>query len=212
MPIILIATLAKQEYSVGTLAEIFVAIGTVALAVATYWSTSQGHKQAKRDRIAREMDLLILPLMRAFREIDSRGVDSKWWELNIGPMRIMTNPVAAQRFRDAVNSIEQYRYLAPEKLRRLIDEFLLGLRDMERGKDSLNIVDFQHGLVTATKRLYYSVNVKGGLVEERSYELTKELDSLNKDYISKMHDLWSDIWKRIKGKQKPPLLYPREII
>ena len=124
----------------------------------------------------------------------------------------MTNPVAAQRFRDAVNSIEQYRYLAPEKLRRLIDEFLLGLRDMERGKDSLNIVDFQLGLVTATKRLYYSVNVKGGLVEERSYELTKELDSLNKDYISKMHDLWSDIWKRIKRKRKPPLLYPREII
>jgi hypothetical protein len=70
MPIILIATLTKQEYSVGTLAEIFVAIGTVALAVATYGSTSQGHKQAKRDRIAREMDLLILPLMRAFREID----------------------------------------------------------------------------------------------------------------------------------------------
>lgn len=201
-PIILNATLTQPEYSASTLAEIFVAIGTIALAIATYWSTLQGHRQIKRDRITKEMDLLILPLMAAFREIDSRGVDSKWWELYTGPM---TNPVAAQRFRDAINNIEQHKYLAPEKLRRLIDEFMLRLRDMERGNDSLNIGNFQPKLVRATNNLYYSVNVKGGLIEIRSYELTKELDSLNKDCISKIHDYCADIWKRIR-KRKPPEL------
>jgi hypothetical protein len=205
-PIVLNAALIQPEYSVATLAEIFVAIGTIALAVATYWSTLQGNRQIKRDRITKEMDLLILPLLIAFREINSRGVESEWWNLYYSPMRTMTNPVAAQRFRDAVKSIEQYRYLAPEKLRRLIDEFLLRLRDMERGKDSGNIGDFQQELVSSTKKLYYSINVEGGLVEQRSYELTKELDTLNKSFISKIHDSCEDLRKRIRRKRNPPLL------
>jgi len=206
-PIILNATLSQPEWSVSALAEILVAIGTVALAAATYWSTLQGHKQAKRDRIIREMDFLILPLMTAFREIDSRGSDSEWWKLYIGQMRTMTNPVAAQRFREAIKNIEQYRYLAPEELRRLINEFVLRLKDMERGNDSINIGNFQPQLIRATRNLYYSSNVVGGLVEERSYELTKELDSLNKSYISRIHDHWVGIWVRIRRNKKPPLLW-----
>ena len=53
-------------------------------------------------------------------------------------MGTKTDPVATQRFRDSVKSIDQYRYLAPENLRRLIDEFLLHLDDMKRGKDAVS--------------------------------------------------------------------------
>jgi hypothetical protein len=106
--------------SISTIAEICVAIGTLALALATYGFARDVRRQTKRDRINREMDLLISPLRTTYHEIDSRGgSDGPWWELCFGPMRIKTDPAATQRFRDAIKSIDQYKHLAPEDLRRL---------------------------------------------------------------------------------------------
>jgi hypothetical protein len=88
--------------------------------------------RSKRDIITKEMDLLILPLMTVYHEIDSRGFESDWWILYIGPLATMTDPVTAAKFRDALKSIDQYKYLAPEDLRRSIEEFLLRLNGMKR--------------------------------------------------------------------------------
>lgn len=177
--------------SISTIAEIFVAIGTLALALATYGFTRDVRRQTKRDRINREMDLLILPLKTAYHEIDSRGgIDGLWWELCFGPMRTMTDPVAAQRFRNAVENIDRYRHLAPENLCRLIDEFLVRLNDVKRAKDSGDFGIFQKSLAEATKGLYYNSNVEGGAVEYRYYELTKGLDTLNNDEMKSWWHFW----------------------
>lgn len=176
--------------SISTIAEISVAIGTFALALATYGSVMETQKQVKRDRISREIDYLIIPLKTAYQEIDSRGINGNWWELYLGPIRTKTDPVATEKFRDSVDSIDQYRYLAPENLRLLIDEFLLRLNDMRREEDALNLGDLQKSLVTSAKNLYYGNNMRGGPVEVRYYELSKEMEGLNKDLISRLRDGW----------------------
>jgi len=133
--------------------------------------------RSKRDIITKEMDLLILPLMTVYHEIDSRGFESDWWKLYIGPMATKTDPVTTEKFRDAVKSIDQYKYLAPEELRQLIEEFLLCLNGMKRSADG----SFRGHLLSATNGLFGVVNnTKGGLPMQREYELTKELDLLNK--------------------------------
>jgi hypothetical protein len=153
--------------TIQTCAEIGTAIGTFALAIATYKFAREASGQAKRDRITKEMDLLISPLMIVYQEIQLRGKETAWWKLNFGEMHIQTNPIAAQRFRGAINSIDQYKYLAPENLRQLISDFILKLKDMERGKDSGNLFDLKTQLIAATNALYYSTNVMGGLVEHK---------------------------------------------
>jgi hypothetical protein len=56
---------------------------------------------------------------------------------------------------------------------------------MDRGKDPGNLANFLPLLIKAKDDLYGG-NVKGGLVAYRRYELTNELDALNKDLISKI--------------------------
>jgi hypothetical protein len=73
-------------------------------------------------------------------------------------------------------------------------------------------MDFQKVLIDATRDLYYKGNVRGGSVEIRYYELTKELDALNKGLISKTRDLFANIWLWLHRKLKPPkLMVPTEL-
>lgn len=191
--------------TIRTYAEIGTAVGTFALALATFKFAADASRQAKRDRITKEMDFLISPLMIAYREIESRGKDGDWWILYFGDLsQFQTDQIAAQRFREAVKSIDQYKYLAPERLRILINEFVLRLKDMERGEDPGNLHTFRNRLIEATNNLYYGTNVMGGLVEHRYYELTQGLDALNKDLISKTRDLFAKIKSWLHLKRKPP--------
>jgi hypothetical protein len=83
-------------------AEIGTTIGTLALALATYKFATEASGQAKRDRITKEMDLLISPLRTVYHEIESRGIDSNWWELNFDIIHTQTDYIAAQRFMHAI--------------------------------------------------------------------------------------------------------------
>jgi hypothetical protein len=145
------------------------------------------------------MDLLILPLKTIYQEIESKGIDGGWWDLYLGPMGTKTDKIAAEKFRDAVEKVDRYKFLAPEKLYPLIDKFILGLKDIRRSKDAT----FQQALVKATNNLYSGENVRGGLIERRYYELKKELDSLNKGPTSKIHGFIQSTWQRFRPK--PPL-------
>jgi hypothetical protein len=129
-------------------------------------------KKIKRDRISKEMDLLILPLETIKREIESIGIDKNWWRLQYKTVT-ETNPTTADRFRNAVNSIAQNKYLAPRILYPLIDDFIVRLRDMRQ-----NDAEHQELLKKATENLYYG---EGGLVEQRYHELTIELQALDNE-------------------------------
>jgi hypothetical protein len=177
------------------------AIGTLVLAFVTYWTLRSADRQRKRDRLAREMESLILPLLKIYRELDSRGFNSDWWNLYITPLETQPDRVAAEKFREAIEKIDENKYLAPKELRRRINDFLLKLMDMKRSVQQ----GFLQELIAATKNLYEVDGVKGGFVERRAYELTKELDSLNESMISKIYDIIHGKLKRFR-KRPPKLL------
>jgi hypothetical protein len=61
---------------------------------------------------------------------------------------------------------------------------------MGRAKESADLGIFQKSLTDATKGLYYNSDVKGGDMEYRYYELTKELDALNKEETVGWWQFW----------------------
>lgn len=188
--------------------EFGVMIGTLILAIVTAWSTWEARNKEKRDRIAKEMDYLIVPLKDVYDAIDSQGgIDSKWWFLYTaqlgGPFStIDKDREQAREFRETIKKIEKYKYLAPEKLYNKIYTFLLRLNEMKRSQDA----EFRECLRIATDDLFGKVKrgefyVKGGLVEERYYELTKEL---NQGIKSKLLNRFP----RLRRKKPPSLMIP----
>ena len=93
----------------------------------------------KRERIEKEMDLLILPLKTIYLQIDSRGIDSEWWGWYTHHRRQATDPDAYDKFNFAVQSIDQNKHIAPKDLYPFIDEFIARLRDMKRSDDRHHI-------------------------------------------------------------------------
>ena len=137
-------------------------------------------KNIKYDRITKEMDLLILPLMTIYQREKSRGTSGKWWNW-YSNIKTSTDPISEAKFRDAIDNVEQNRYLATKTMYPLIDKFILRLRDMKRSEDA----EFQKLLQEATTDLYYKTKagrellVDGGFVGERYYELAAELQALD---------------------------------
>lgn len=127
-------------------------------------------KSIKRDRITKEMDLLILPLRAIYKEIEFRGIDENWWAWQY-KTGTETNPSAADKFRNAVDSVDQNKYLAPRNLYPLIDDFIVQLRNMKKNDEVLRGL-----LKRAAKNLYYN---DGNLVEKRYQDLTTELQALD---------------------------------
>jgi hypothetical protein len=132
-------------------------------------------KNIKRDRITKEMNLLILPLKTIYREIESRGIKGDWWELYL-PMPNPTNSMAVEKFINAVDVVDQHKYLAPERLYPLIDDFIKQLKNIKTSSD----VSSQEVLQGKTRALFESKNEnKGGMVEERYNDITTEMRSLD---------------------------------
>lgn len=143
--------------------------------------------ESKREVIIKEMDFLILPLMTIFKEIDLRGIDT-YWNLYIAYFkRNATDPIAAEKFASTVDCVDQHKYLAPTKLYPLIEDFVAMLRYMKISDSA----ESRELLREATKKLFFKKpdselpGLVGGLVAERYYELTRELQALNTSKVDK---------------------------
>jgi len=143
--------------------------------------------ESKREVITKEMDLLILPLMTIFKEIDLRGIDIYWNLYTAYFKRNATDPKAAEKFVSTVDCVDQHKYLAPTKLYPLIEDFVAQLRYMKISDSA----ESQKVLRKATEKLYFKksdselLGVAGGLVAERYYELTEELQALDTSKVDK---------------------------
>lgn len=108
-------------------------------------------KNIKRDRIAKEMNLLILPLKTIYQEIEFGGVKGDWWKY-YNLLANPTNRMTAERFRNAVDVIDQNKYLASKELYPLIDNFIQALKYMKKDSDA----NYKIILENATTALFVS--------------------------------------------------------
>jgi hypothetical protein len=132
-------------------------------------------KSVRRDRITKEMELLLLPLKIIYKEIDSRGVDN-WYGVYTGYYkRTSTDRYTAEKFVSTIDSVDLNKYLAPGNLYPLIDEFINRLKDLKRNDDA----EHRTKVMIATDNLFYVGVLNGGLVEERYHDLTAELQELD---------------------------------
>lgn len=132
-------------------------------------------KNIKRDRIIKELDLLILPLKAIYRRIESKGINTEWWDLYTTQRGATQHPVDRAKFESEVDIVDQNKYLATRDLYSLIERFIIQLRDMKRNNDDQH----QELLKKATEDLYYREKANGGYVEARFEELTTELQALD---------------------------------
>lgn len=150
----------------------------------------QDVNQSIHDRLTKEIDLLISPLKTICRDIYlTRGIEDNWWELYLRrdiylPKLNPTDQMAMERFRNAVDAVDQYKYLAPQKLYLRIVEFIFWLKEMERCGNT----NAQESLQKATRALFESekrykkfYSLQCGDIEERHQEITKIMQSLDED-------------------------------
>jgi len=135
------------------------------------------NNMVKRDKIQKEIDLLIFPLMTISKEIDSKGIEGDWWWFQISNRGTAVDKDAFDRFHEAIYSIDHNKHLAPKKLLLLIDEFVIQLKYMKKS-DNQNREQIKKDLIIATKNLYYKGDLPtDGLVKRRFDELNEELQT-----------------------------------
>ena len=183
-----------------------------------YYASRQSkllYNAARRDRLTKELELIIVPLETMMQDYIKKDSSSDRWyithDLTRAWMSYSTKTdveykeyqkkyAEDKEYKDLVKNIQHNIYLCPKPdLCQRVDEFLMSLKDMERGARDENPTEFEMSLSKAINNLFGGEprehvgvatiggipRVKGGAVAHRHSDILEELKRLESHWIAR---------------------------